>query len=154
MRGVGLLFLRVVVGGIFITHGLPKLWPILGGGPRETAALFDAAGLLPAYPLAVATGVIELLAGVLLVGGAYTAWIAVLLSVTTVATGWKLHVSDALGGVMRPGAAAGIELDLMLIGALLCLLLTGPGALSIDARRRRAAETEAMGRGRLRTRRT
>jgi putative oxidoreductase len=152
VRGVGLLLLRVVVGGIFILHGLPKLWPVFGGSSRAAAALFDAAELVPAYPLAVGTGIVELLAGILLVGGAYTSWITLLLSVTTIATGWKLHASAVLGG-LQPGSSTSIELDIVLIGALVCLLFTGPGVLSVDARRR-AAETDTMGRAQLRTRRT
>ncbi len=153
MRGVGLLLLRVVVGGTFVLHGLPKLWPILGGSPQATAALFEAAGLVPAYPFAVGIGIVELLAGILLIGGAYTSWIAVLLSVATVVTGWKLHAPAALG-VLPQGSSASIELDVLLLGALICLLLAGPGALSVDARRRHVAETDALGRARLRTRRT
>ncbi len=153
MRGVGLLLLRVVVGGIFVLHGLPKLWPILGGSPHAAAALFDAAGLLPAYPIAVGIGIVELLAGILLVGGAYTSWITVLLSVATIATGWKLHAPAVLGG-LQPGGSAGIELDVVLVGALVCLLFAGPGGFSVDARRCRSAEDEAMGRSRLRMQRT
>ena len=38
----------------------------------------------------------------------------------------------------------------MLIAALLCLILTGPGAFSIDHRRARSAQSYAAGRARLR----
>ena len=38
----------------------------------------------------------------------------------------------------------------MIIAALLCLALTGPGAFSIEHRRARFAEADAAGRGRLR----
>ncbi len=153
MRGVGLLLLRVVVGGAFVLHGMPKLWPVLGGSPQAAAAVFEAAGLVPAYPFTVGIGIVELVAGILLIGGAYTNWIAVLLSVATVATGWKLHAPAVLG-VLPQGSWASIELDVVLLGALICLLLAGPGALSVDASRRRVAETEALGRARLHTRRT
>jgi hypothetical protein len=37
-----------------------------------------------------------------------------------------------------------------LIGALVSLMLTGPGAFSFDGRRARSAEAEAAGRARLR----
>ena len=154
MRGVGLLLLRVVVGGTFVLHGLPKLWPILGGSPQATAAHCSRP---PGWSQPIRSrwgiGIVELLAGILLIGGAYTSWIAVLLSVATVVTGWKLHAPAALG-VLPQGSSASIELDVLLLGALICLLLAGPGALSVDARRRHVAETDALGRARLRTRRT
>ena len=143
----------MVVGAVFITHGLPKLIPLWGGSPRATAALFETVGLVPSYPLAVGTGIVEVLAGVRLVAGAYTAWVTILLAVMTLAMGWTLHLSGfILNRVTEPGAAQAIELDLLLVGTLVCLFLAGPGALSVDARRRRAAETEAMGRARLRAR--
>ena len=156
MRGFGLLLLRAVVGVVFVMHGLPKLLPLWGGSPAVTAALFESVGLTPAYPLAVATGIVEVLAGLLLVGGAYTAWVAALLAVTTAAVGSKLHLAagPTVDRVVQPGMTSGLQLDVVLIGTLLCLLLTGPGALSVDARRRRTAEADAMGRARLRTGRT
>jgi hypothetical protein len=43
-----------------------------------------------------------------------------------------------------------MELHLLLIGALICLMMTGPGALSIAGRRERDAEAEAYARARLR----
>ena len=70
MRSVGLLLLRMAVGVIFITHGVPKLLPLWVGSPRETAALFETVGIVPAYPIAIGTGIVELFAGALLVAGA------------------------------------------------------------------------------------
>ena len=52
---------------------------------------------------------------------------------------------------MAPGAGHGYEFNLVLIGALVSLMLTGPGALSFDRHRARAAETQAFGRARMRT---
>ena len=42
------------------------------------------------------------------------------------------------------------EFNLALAGALASLMLTGPGAFSIDRRRARAAEAQAFGRARMR----
>jgi uncharacterized membrane protein YphA (DoxX/SURF4 family) len=44
----------------------------------------------------------------------------------------------------------GIEYRLVLMGALLCLSLTGPGALSIDEWRNSSAEAMRAGRARAR----
>ena len=46
---------------------------------------------------------------------------------------------------------AGYEYNLALIGALVALMLTGPGAFSVDGWRARSAEAEAYGRARLRS---
>jgi hypothetical protein len=44
-----------------------------------------------------------------------------------------------------------MELHLLLAGALICLLLTGSGSLSIEGRRERDAEEQAFARARLRS---
>ena len=56
MQGVGLLVLRLTLGLTLVLHGLPKLVPMWGMGPRETEALFVAAGVTPAYAIAVGYG--------------------------------------------------------------------------------------------------
>jgi uncharacterized membrane protein YphA (DoxX/SURF4 family) len=51
---------------------------------------------------------------------------------------------------MTPGKGHGIEFNVVLIGALVCLMFTGPGALSFEHRRERWAESDRAGRARLR----
>jgi uncharacterized membrane protein YphA (DoxX/SURF4 family) len=65
---------------------------------------------------------------------------------------WKVHLVNGffLNWGMTPGVGHGVEFNLVLIGALLCLMLSGPGGLSIDWRRARSAESQAAGRARLR----
>ena len=48
MHGGGSTILRLVLGVVFLAHGLPKLLPVFGGSPAETAAMFEASGLQPA----------------------------------------------------------------------------------------------------------
>ena len=48
MQGLGLLFLRLVVGGLFLSQGLPKLVPMWGGSPADTANIFQSVGMHPA----------------------------------------------------------------------------------------------------------
>ena len=152
MQGFGLLALRLVLGLTFVLRGLPKLVPVWGASPRETAALFETAGVTSAYPVVVGTGLVELLAGVLLLAGAYTFWTSILLVATTCAVGWKLHLPHGffINWTMTPGVGHGYEQTFLLVGALVCLMFAGPGLFSVDRRRARTAaarkKSRAVGR--------
>lgn len=151
MQGWGLTALRLAVGLVFVGHGLPKLLPIWGGSPAETAIVFESVGLRPGFPLALLAGVVEVVGGAAIVAGLFTRWVAVpLLADMTVAV-WKVHFPHGffLNWTLAPGVGHGYEYHLVLIAALVCLMLAGPGALSIDARRASAAEEVARGRARL-----
>ncbi len=151
MRTFGLFLLRSVVGVVLISHGLPKLLPLWGGSPTDTAVLFNAVGLEPAYPLAVVTGIVEVFGGVLLIAGGYTVLITIVLTVTTLAIGWKLHFPNGffLNWSLNSAAGHGYEYDLLLVGTFLCLLFSGPGAFSIDSWRAKVRESKELGRARL-----
>jgi putative oxidoreductase len=141
--------LRLVAGIIFIAHGAQKLFGIWGGGgPSGTAAFFDQLGLTPAYPLAVGVGLLEFIGGLCLVAGAFTLVTAILLSGNMVVAVWKVHLASGffLNWTLVQGQGHGYEYNLALIGALVSLMLTGPGTLSVDERRSRAAEYAAASR--------
>ena len=142
------------MGAVLVSHGLPKLLPLWGASPQDTAELFESVGLAPVFPLTLATGLVEVLGGALLIAGAYMFWITMFLTGTTIALASKLSVPNGffLNQGLDAGAGHGYEFALVLVGALLCLLLSGPGSFSIDGRRARVRETEAMGRARLRAR--
>jgi putative oxidoreductase len=151
MRGFGPTVLRVVVGAVFVSHGVMKLWPEFGG-PTETTALLASLGFRLPHLVAVVLGAVELGGGVALALGAYTGWTAIALLQTTVVISWKLHLSSGLllNWPADSSVAHGAEFDLMLVGALLCLLVTGAGHVSFDRARRYAADREAAGLARLR----
>jgi len=153
MQAWGPVVLRLAVGVVFIAHGAQKLFGFGGGGgPSDTAAFFAQLGLTPAYPLALVVGLVEFLCGLLLVGGAFTGVSAALLTATMVVAVWKVHAPNGffLNWTNAPGQGHGYEFHLVLLGALAALILSGPGALSVDARRLRSAESLAAGRARLR----
>jgi putative oxidoreductase len=152
MAGIGLALLRIAVGVVLFVHGLPKVFPIPGGGPMLNAQMFESVGLVPGLPWAVGSGAIETLGGLLIVAGGFTLWVSLLLIIDTAVIAWKFHVALGLfvNWQTAPGAGHGFEFHLLLICALLCLVLAGPGALSLDGRRARHAELEAAGRARLR----
>ena len=65
---------------------------------------------------------------------------------------WTVHLANGffLNWTMAAGAGHGYEFNLALIGALVSLMLTGPGARRSIVYRARAAETQAFGRARMR----
>ena len=151
---VGPLVLRLAIGAVFVAHGAQKLFGIWGGGgPTGTAAFFAELGLTPAYPLALLVGIVELAGGLLLMGGAFSLITAAVLTVHMLVAVWTVHLASGffLNWTMAPGQGHGYEFNLVLIAALVSLILTGPGALSFDRYRARAAEADALGRARLRT---
>ena len=152
MQAWGVAVLRLVVGAVFVAHGLPKLLPIWGASPARMAAMFEAVGLQPALVLVLAVGVVELLGGAALFLGVFTRLVAVPLAIDMGVAIWKVHWPNGffLNLALEPGVQHGYEYALVLCGALCCLILAGPGALSIDGYRAHVAESAAAGRARLR----
>jgi len=153
MQPYGPAVLRLAIGAVFVAHGAQKLFGVWGGGGiAGTAGFFGQPGLTPAYPLAVLIGLVEFVGGLMLIAGALTLFAALALAVNMAVAVWKVHLANGffLNWSMVPGQGHGYEFNVALIGALVSLMLTGPGALSVDGRRARSAEAEAYGRARLR----
>ena len=148
MRPYGPAALRLCVGAVFLAHGLQKLFGMWGGpGIEGTTALLVSWGLNPAQPLAILVGVAELGGGALLIVGGLTRWVALVLIVEIGVAVWKVNY---LNGFFLSAGGPGVEYRLVLIGALLCLMLTGPGAFSVDEWRNSSAEAMRAGRARAR----
>jgi len=153
MQPYGPAVLRLAIGAVFVAHGAQKLFGVWGGGGLSgTAAFFGQLGLTPAYPLAILVGLVEFAGGLMLIAGALTLFVALALALDMVVALWKVHLANGffLNWNMVAGQGHGYEFNLALIGALVSLMLTGPGAFSVDGRRERSAEAEAYGRARLR----
>jgi putative oxidoreductase len=152
MRPYGPAALRLCVGSVFLAHGAQKLFGLLGGaGISGTAGLLSGFGLPYSTPLAVALGLAEFGGGILLILGGATLWVSLVLLLDMALTVWKVHYPLGLSSAgWMPARAHDAEFHLVLIGALLCLLLAGPGAWSIDERRSQNAEAQARGRARMR----
>lgn len=153
MEPYGPAVLRVVCGVMFVAHGMQKLFGVFdGGGLSGTAAYFATLGLSPAYPLAVAVGLTEFVGGLMLVAGALTGYVTAALIAVMLGAIWSVHLSNGffLNWANAPGRGHGVEYHMVTVAALLAVMLTGPGALSVDHRRARSAETYAAGRARLR----
>mgnify|MGYP001362764964 FL=1 len=145
MHGGGITILRLVLGVVFLAHGLPKLLPVFGGSPAETAAMFEASGLQPALLLVLIVGVIELFGGAAIILGVWTRFSAILLAINMGVAIWKIHLPHGffLNLSLEPGVGHGYEFAMVLLGGLVCLLLNGPGAVSIDGYRARTGATRS-----------
>ena len=149
MRPYGPAALRLCVGTVFLAHGAQKLFGVWGGsGLAGTTALITSFGLSPAYPLAILAALAELVGGALLILGGLTRWVAVTLVLEVGVAIWKVNYLN--GFFLTVGGSPGVEYRLVLLGGLLCLALTGPGALSVDEWRNSSEEARAAGRARAR----
>lgn len=128
---LGLGILRVVVGVIFVAHGLPKLTGAVG----DTAGFFGTLGI-PA-PTVAAWGItlLETFGGLLLIVGFLVLPVALLLSLHMLMGIILVHAAN--GFYVIGFGEGGVEFNLLLIAASLALVLAGPGAAAIDARRGR-----------------
>lgn len=138
--------LRMALGAVFVAHGAQKLFGIWGGaGLPATAAGFGQLGLEPSYPLAILAGGVEFVGGILLLLGALTIFAGAALALQMGIAIWKVH--SAHGFFL---SANGYEYNLTLIAGLICLMLTGPGAFSVDSWRAESAAADRAGRARAR----
>jgi putative oxidoreductase len=125
----GLLILRVVIGLLFIGHGLQKLAGWFGGyGIDATAGYFASLGLRPARLWAILAGLGETLGGAGLVLGLLTplaaaAIVAVMLSAIAFQH-WPKGLWISNGGY---------EYNLVLLAAMATIGLMGAGQYSLDA---------------------
>jgi putative oxidoreductase len=158
MSGLGLLVLRLVLGVVFLAHGAHEVFGMFGGpgngpgGLSATSAILGAAGLPQPFLIAVTQGIIELVAGAMLVAGFFTRTASFLLLVFVTAGLWKLRWPWGffMNWTSAPERGHGMEYGIVIAAALICLLLTGPGDASIDGMNQQNAARRAAGKARLR----
>ena len=126
--GVGKLMLRATLGGYFFGHGMQKLTGWFGGhGPEGTGEFFEQVGLRPGRESALLAGAAEAGGGSLLALGLFTP--AAVSMLTGVMTNAIRHVHWKNGLWNTDG---GIELPVLVLGALAALADGGPGRFSLD----------------------
>jgi putative oxidoreductase len=133
------LFVRLLVGGLFIGHGTQKLFGWFSGyGLEGTGGYMESLGLRPGRQHAVAAGTAEAGGGTLLAAGLATP--AAAAAITAVMT-------TAIRTVHQPNGPwvtdNGWEYPAVIIGTVLAITDVGPGSLSLDA----ALGTERSGTG-------
>jgi putative oxidoreductase len=119
----GLTVLRIVVGIVFLAHGGQKLFTFGFGG---VAGYLAHVGIPFPALFAVVVTLAEFLGGAALVLGVATRWAALALSVDMLVA---LLTVKLRGGFFAPD---GMECELTLLAACVCLAFTGPGALSVE----------------------
>ena len=136
---LGMLLLRLVVGGLMVGHGTQKLFGWFGGpGVRGAAGWLESMGFRPATPLAVMTGAAEAGGGLLLILGLLTplgaAAVAGVLFTAIVSVHWSKGLWNSNGGS---------EFPLALATSALVTAFVGPGQFSLDS----ALRLDASGTG-------
>lgn len=122
LPSVGLLLLRLSIGGLMIHHGQEKL-----ADPQQFANTYVASLHLP-FPLffAYVAGFSELIGSWLVILGLFTPLGALALSGTMTVAAYQ-HISTAGFNIYV------LELVLLYLGGSLALLFNGPGRFSFDA---------------------
>jgi putative oxidoreductase len=125
---LGRLIARVAIGGLFAGHGTQKLFGWFGGsGVEGTADTMQKLELRPGRHNAIAAGAAEALGGTLLALGALTPVAGALITGTMVTAIRKVHLQNGPWNTQ-----GGYEYNVALIAAVMALVDSGPGSLSID----------------------
>ena len=117
---VGLLLLRLMFGGMMLTHGVPKLL----GFADKMDSFPDLLGMGSTVSLTLAVFA-EVGCATLVALGAFTRLAVVPLVITMAVAAFIVHGDDPLGRK---------ELALVYLGAYLAIGLLGAGRFSIDAK--------------------
>jgi putative oxidoreductase len=130
---LALLAARLTLAVTFFAHGAQKLFGWFGGpGIDGTAEGFASVGLEPERPLAILVGITEFGGALLLAVGLLTPLAAVALLATMVVA--VIVVTGELGFLGPGGQGGGFEINFILGGLALVVLLAGPGRISLDRR--------------------
>jgi len=125
----GFLLLRSVVGLTLAAHGTRKLFGWFGGGGLDaTGQGFASLGFNPGRRHALAAGVAETGAGLLLALGLFTPLAAAAIGAIMFVAAMAVHVKQGFFNT-----SGGFEYNLVLGIAGLSFAFTGPGAISLDA---------------------
>ncbi len=126
---LGKLVLRVVVGGVFVAHGLQKLSGSFGGnGLAGTEKIMEGTNMYPVKANALAVAAAETVGGAALALGVATPLAATGLIATMITAIRKAHLRNGFFN-----SKGGYEFNVTLMAATVAAVADGPGALSVDA---------------------
>ncbi len=147
MRSIGYFVLRLILGGLFVAHGYPKLFGGHGtaeqlsdqtkqrlgetfvtqmeqGGVEQTSGFLESIGTPNPQQAAWAVALTEFAGGIALILGWQARLAAIANIIAQMVAINKVHKDQ--------GLVSGYELNLALIGGLTVIALDGPGKLALD----------------------
>jgi putative oxidoreductase len=128
-----LFFVRIVVGRAFVFHGFPKIMDPSGWAASMTlTAPWSGGPTLGAIPewLQIAVAIVEFFGGIALIFGILSRLTGLLLCVDMIAAWIFVELPH---GSPFVGAGHTMEANLTYMAVTFMVLLTGPGAISLDA---------------------
>ncbi len=114
-----LLVLRITIGALMLTHGLPKMEALLSGEPIQFVSVF---GLSPAVSLGL-TVFAEVFCSILILVGFGTRLAAIPLIITMAVAAFIVHAADPFGKQ---------EMAILYLAVYVVLLIAGSGRYSLD----------------------
>ncbi|WP_293768502.1 DoxX family protein [uncultured Corynebacterium sp.] len=124
VRDAALLIFRVVLGVVFVAHGVDK---VFFTGMQATTDQFAAWGVPQPTASAWLCAICEMVGGSLLVVGLLTTAVAGALALLAACAGYFVHVGNGLFN-----ADGGFEYPLVLVVSLLMIVVFGAGRASLD----------------------
>jgi putative oxidoreductase len=119
LQDLGLLAVRLLAGGMMLTHGIPKIDRLFGEGPVKFA---DPFGLGPEISLVLVIFA-EVACSLLVMVGFKTRLATIPLLITMLVAAFYIHGADPFGEK---------ELPLLFFTLFVSLLVSGPGNFTID----------------------
>ncbi|MBI2842797.1 MAG: DoxX family protein [Armatimonadetes bacterium] len=122
------LVIRVVLGVTFMAHGAQKLFGAFGGGGiAGTAQFLGSLGIVPGIFWAWVVALVEFFGGLGVLLGLFTGVASLLLIINMIVAIIYVHWKSGFFA-----GQGGFEFPLALMAMALSLLISGPGALSVD----------------------
>jgi len=138
---IGLLFLRLALGGVMMAHGIKKL---IGPGVEGFSGFLANLGLPQPYWMAIAAISAEIGGGLLVVLGLFAPLGALGIFITVAVAAWTVHLQHGFWLVERAAADIkqgdpipnGVEYTVVLAAMALCIVFAGPGRIRVPVGKR------------------